>query len=385
MTIPADLLPGDGRFGSGPSKVRPAQVAALVNSGQFNSGQFNSGPLGSGLLGTSHRQPPVRSLVGRIRAGLGDLFSLPDGYEVALGNGGSTAFWDVATVCLVEHRSAHGAFGEFGTKFAQCVAEAPFLADPVVVRADPGSVALPVRTEGVDVYAWPHNETSTGALAPVVPIPGARDDGALVVIDGTSAAGGVTVDVSATDVYYFAPQKSFASDGGLWLALLSPAAVERAARVEASGRWVPPFLSLTSAVTNSRADQTLNTPAIGTLVMLAAQIDWMAEHGGLAWAAQRSATSSSHLYAWADARDVAQPFVADPAYRSPVVVTIDLAPQVDAACVAAVLRANGIVDTEPYRKLGRNQLRVATFPAVEPDDVLALTACLDYVIDALEG
>ncbi len=368
MTVPAELLPGDGRFGSGPSKVRPAQVTGLVDSG---------------LLGTSHRQHPIRSLVGRIRTGLGDLFSLPDGYEVALGNGGSTAFWDVATACLVEHRSAHGAFGEFGAKFTQCVAGAPFLADPVVVRAEPGSVAVPTRTDGVDVYAWPHNETSTGALAPVLPIPGARDDGALIVIDGTSAAGGVAVDVSATDVYYFAPQKSFASDGGLWLALLSPAAVERAARVEASGRWVPSFLSLTAAVTSSRADQTVNTPAIGTLVMLAAQIDWMLEHGGLGWAARRSATSSGHLYSWADARDVAQPFVADPAYRSPVVVTVDLAPQVDAASVAAVLRANGIVDTEPYRRLGRNQLRIATFPAVEPDDVLALTACLDYVIDAL--
>ena len=368
MTIPTHLLPGDGRFGSGPSKVRPAQVQALVDAG---------------LLGTSHRQRPVRSLVGRVRAGLGDLFSLPDGYEVVLGNGGSTAFWDVATACLVEHRSAHGAFGEFGTKFAQCVAGAPFLADPVVVRAEPGSVAVPTRTEGVDVYAWPHNETSTGALAPVRPVAGARDDGALVVIDGTSAAGGVAVDVSAADVYYFAPQKSFAADGGLWLAVLSPAAVERATRVEASGRWVPSFLSLTTAVTNSRADQTLNTPAIGTLVMLAAQVDWLLEHGGLAWAAQRTATSSGHLYAWADARDYAQPFVADPAYRSPVVVTVDLAPQVDAASVAAVLRANGIVDTEPYRKLGRNQLRVATFPAVEPDDALALTACLDYVIDAL--
>ncbi len=366
--IPADLLPGDGRFGCGPSKVRPAQATALA---------------GSGLLGTSHRQRPVRSLVGRVRSGLAELFDLPDGYEVVLGNGGATAFWDVATACLVEQRSAHGVFGEFGAKFAQCVQEAPFLADPLVVRADPGSVAVPTRTEGVDVYAWPHNETSTGALAPVRHIPGVRDDGALVVVDGTSAAGGVTLDVSATDVYYFAPQKSFASDGGLWLALLSPAAVERAARVEASGRWVPSFLSLTGAVTSSRADQTVNTPAIGTLVMLAAQVDWMLEHGGLAWAAQRAATSSGHLYSWADARDVAQPFVADPAYRSPVVVTVDLAPQVDAAAVAAVLRANGIVDTEPYRKLGRNQLRIATFPAVEPDDVLALTACLDYVIDAL--
>ncbi|MCL2424277.1 MAG: phosphoserine transaminase [Micrococcales bacterium] len=368
ITIPADLLPGDGRFGCGPSKVRAAQVQALAHTG---------------LLGTSHRQAPVKSLVGKVRAGLGELLSIPDGYEVVLGNGGSTAFWDVATVCLVEHRSAHGVFGEFGAKFAGCVTGAPFLAEPVVARAEPGSVAVPQRTEGVDLYAWPHNETSTGALAPVKPVAGARDDQALVVVDATSAAGGVMVDISATDVYFFAPQKSFAADGGLWLAVLSPAAVERAARVEASGRWVPSFLSLTTAVTNSRADQTLNTPAIATLVLLGEQLDWLLSNGGLRWAADRTATSSGHLYSWAEACEVATPFVTDPALRSPVVVTVDLADQVDAATVAAVLRANGVVDTEPYRKLGRNQLRIATFPAVEPDDVLALTACLDYVIDAL--
>ncbi|MCL2466758.1 MAG: phosphoserine transaminase [Micrococcales bacterium] len=368
ITIPADLLPADGRFGSGPSKVRAQQVQALVDAA---------------VLGTSHRQRPVRSLVGKVRAGLGELFAIPEGYEVVLGNGGTTAFWDVVTACLVEHRSAHGVFGEFGSKLAQCVADAPFLADPVVVRAEPGSVAVPGRTDGVDLYAWPHNETSTGALAPVRPVVGAREDRALVAIDATSAAGGVAVDVSCTDVYYFAPQKSFASDGGLWLAVLSPAAVERAARVEASGRWVPSSLSLTTAVKNSRADQTLNTPAIATLVLLAEQLDWMIGNGGLEWAAARTATSSGHLYAWADACEVATPFVAEASYRSPVVVTIDFADQVDAETLAAVLRANGVVDTEPYRKLGRNQLRIATFPAVEPDDVLALTACLDYVIDAL--
>ncbi|MCG2802862.1 MAG: phosphoserine transaminase [Cellulomonas sp.] len=368
VTIPAELLPRDGRFGSGPSKIRPEQVSALAGAGRS-------------LLGTSHRQKPVRAVVGRIRAGLAALFDLPDGYEVVLGNGGSTAFWDVATSCLVERRSAHGVHGEFGSKFATSVAAAPFLEPPAVHRADPGSAALPELTPGVDTYAWPHNETSTGALAPVHRIAGAGD--ALVLVDGTSAAGGVLVDVAATDVYYFAPQKSFASDGGLWLALASPAAIERAARIEGGGRWVPPFLSFTAAVTNSRLDQTLNTPAVATLVMLAEQIDWMLANGGLPWAAQRTATSSGHLYSWADARDYAQPFVSDPAHRSPVVVTIDLSSDVDAKAVATVLRRHGVVDVEPYRRLGRNQLRVATFPAVEPEDVLALTACLDHVVDAL--
>ncbi|WP_159810018.1 phosphoserine transaminase [Cellulomonas citrea] len=368
MTIPADLLPRDGRFGSGPSKVRPEQVAALSAAATT-------------LLGTSHRQKPVRAVVSRIRSGLADLFDLPDGYEVVLGNGGSTAFWDVATSCLVAHRSAHGVHGEFGAKFAASVAAAPFLAEPAVRTAEPGSVALPALTADADVYAWPHNETSTGALAPVHRIPGA--DGALMVVDGTSAAGGVQVDVGATDVYYFAPQKSFASDGGLWIALASPAAIERAARIEGGGRWVPPFLSFTAALTNSRLDQTLNTPAVATLVMLAEQVDWLVTHGGLDWAADRTATSSGHLYAWAQARDFAQPFVSEPEYRSPVVVTIDLAAEVDAKAVAGVLRRHGVVDVEPYRRLGRNQLRVATFPAVDPDDVLALTACLDHVIEAL--
>jgi len=368
ITIPAHLLPRDGRFGSGPSKVRAEQVAALAAGG-------------TSLLGTSHRQHPVRAVVGRIRAGLTALFDAPDGYEVVLGNGGSTAFWDVATLCLVERRSAHGVFGEFGSKFADAVGAAPFLDAPAITSAPAGSVAVPAATPGVDLYAWPHNETSTGALAPVHRVPGSDD--ALVVVDGTSAAGGVLVDVGQTDVYYFAPQKSFASDGGLWLALASPAAVERAGRIESSGRWIPTFLSFSTALASSRLDQTLNTPAVATLVLLAEQVDWLLANGGLAWAAQRTATSSAHLYSWAQARDVAQPFVADPAYRSPVVVTIDLAAPVDARSVAAVLRAHGIVDIEPYRKLGRNQLRIGTFPAVEPDDVLALTACLDHVIDAL--
>jgi phosphoserine aminotransferase len=370
VQIPAHLLPSDGRFGSGPAKVRDAQVRALAEAGRS-------------LIGTSHRQAPVRSLVRRVRAGLAELFDLPDGYEVALGNGGSTAFWDLATLCLVEQRSAHAVFGEFGGKFAAAAARAPFLAEPVLTEAAPGTSAVPAAVDGVDAYAWPHNETSTGAIAPVRRVPGSADQGALVLVDATSGAGGLAVDVAQTDAYYFAPQKSFASDGGLWLALLSPAAVERAARVESSGRWVPEFLSLTTALQNSRADQTLNTPAIATLVLLAEQVDWMLSNGGLAWCAERTATSAGHLYGWADARDYTTPFVADPAQRSPVVGTIDLAPEIEAATVAAVLRAHGVVDVDPYRKLGRNQLRVAMFPSVEPDDVLALTACVDYVVDRL--
>ncbi|WHP18993.1 phosphoserine transaminase [Cellulomonas sp. ES6] len=369
VTIPEELLPSDGRFGSGPAKVRDAQVRALAE-------------VGRSLLGTSHRQAPVRSLVGRVRAGLGELFSLPDGYEVALGNGGSTAFWDVATLCLVERRSAHAVFGEFGGKFAAAAARAPFLEDPVVTEVPAGSSATPAAADGVDAYAWAHNETSTGAVAPVRRVPGSADQGALVLVDATSGAGGLAVDVAQTDAYYFAPQKSFSSDGGLWLAVLSPAAVERAERVE-SGRWVPEFLSLSAAVRSSRADQTLNTPAIATLVLLAEQVDWMLANGGLDWCAARTATSAGHLYGWADARDWARPFVTDPGQRSPVVGTVDLAPEIEAPTVARILRAHGIVDVEPYRKLGRNQLRVAMFPSVEPDDVLALTACIDHVVDRL--
>ncbi|QCB94529.1 phosphoserine transaminase [Cellulomonas shaoxiangyii] len=370
VTIPADLLPRDGRFGCGPSKVRPAQVDALAAAGRS-------------LLGTSHRQAPVRALVGRVRAGLSELFGAPDGYEVVLGNGGSTAFWDVATVSLVRGRAAHAQFGEFGAKFAAATSRAPFLADSHVVSAPAGEAVVPTLVDGADVYAWPHNETSTGVLAPVRRVPGSREAGALVVVDGTSAAGGVTVDVAETDVYYFAPQKSFAADGGLWLALASPAAVERAAAVERSGRWVPEFLSFTAAVTNSRADQTLNTPALATLVLLAEQVEWLLAQGGLTWAAARTAESSGHLYAWAQERAWATPFVADPALRSPVVGTVDLDAAIDATAVTAVLRRHGVVDVEPYRKLGRNQLRVGMFPAVDPDDVRALTACVDHVVARL--
>jgi phosphoserine aminotransferase len=370
IVIPAGMLPGDGRFGSGPSKVRPDQVAALA-------------AVGGTLLGTSHRQAPVRSLVGRIRRDLADLFALPDGYEVALGNGGSTAFWDLASLCLVRDRAQFASFGEFGAKFAAAVHRAPFLADPTIRRAEPGGLALPELQDGVDVYAWPHNETSTGVMAPVRRVPGSSEQGALTVVDATSAAGGLAVDVAETDAYYFAPQKSFASDGGLWLALLSPAAVERATQIETSGRWVPQFLSLSTAIVNSRADQTLNTPAIATLVLLAEQLTWMLDNGGLPWAAARTATSAGHLYDWAQAREWATPFVADPAARSNVVGTIDLDERIDAAAVSAVLRANGVVDIDPYRKLGRNQLRVAMFPAVDPGDVQALTACVDHVVDRL--
>ena len=368
LRIPADLLPSDGRFGSGPSKVRPEQVAALSAAGVS-------------LLGTSHRQKPVRALVGRIRAGLGALFDLPDGYEVVLGLGGSSAFWDVATCCLVERRSAHGVFGEFGAKFAAATARAPFLDEPVIAQVEPGDLVVPGPVDGADAYAWPQNETSTGVMAPVRRDP--RYGDALVLVDATSAAGALPVDVAATDVYYFAPQKVLASDGGLWLAVASPAAVERAARIEASGRWVPEFLSFSAAVTSSRQDQTLNTPAIATLVLLAEQLDWILANGGLEWAAARSATSAGHLYSWAQARDWATPFVADEAARSTVVGTVDLLPPIEAATVTSVLRANGVVDTEPYRRLGRNQLRVGMYPAVDPDDVLALTACVDWVVEHL--
>lgn len=364
VTIPADLLPADGRFGSGPSKVRPAQVDALA-------------AVGRSLLGTSHRQAPVRGLVGRVRAGLAELFDLPEGYEVVLGNGGSTVFWDVATFGLVERSAQLCAFGEFGTSFATAVQRAPFLAVPQVRTAEPGSLVLPEATDAVDTYAWPHNETSTGVMAPV-----RRPDGdALVLVDATSGAGGLPVDVAQTDAYYFAPQKSFASDGGLWLALLSPAAVARAQRL-AEQRWTPRSLSLAVAIENSRQDQTLNTPAIATLVMLAEQIDWLLEQGGLAWATARTAQSAAHLYGWAAAREWATPFVADPAARSQVVGTVDLV-GVDAAGVARVLRRHGVVDVEPYRRLGRNQLRVAMFPAVDPADVQALTACVDHVVERL--
>ena len=363
--IPADLLPSDGRFGSGPAKIRTEAVQALAADG-------------AALLGTSHRQPPVRNLVGDVRDGLAELFAIPAGYEVILGNGGSTFFWDVATFSLIEHRSAHASFGEFSAKFAAAAAAAPHLDEPSVVTAEVGSVVLPGAVAGADVYAWAHNETSTGAIAPVQRIEGADPD-SLVVVDGTSAAAGTMVDISVTDVYYFAPQKSLGSDGGLWLAIMSPAALDRVARIAASGRWIPDSLSLQIAIDNSRLNQTLNTPAIATLFLLRDQVRWLNAQGGLRFAASRTADSASRIYAWAEACPYATPFVREPAQRSPVVATIDFT-GVSAATLAAALRANGVVDTEPYRKLGRNQLRIGMYPAVEPDDVSRLTRCIDWLI-----
>jgi len=371
LTIPADLLPADGRFGCGPSKVRPAQVEALA-------------AIGTTVLGTSHRQAPVKNLVGAVRSGLRDLFSLPDGYEVVLGNGGATAFWDIAAFGLVRDRAQHCAFGEFSSKFASVTKAAPFLGEPTVVKADPGTLASPVAEAGIDVYAWAHNETSTGVMAPVHRVEGADDD-ALVLIDATSGAGGLPVDVTQTDVYYFAPQKCFASDGGLWVGLFSPAALARVEEITASGRWVPDFFSLPTAIDNSVKDQTYNTPAVATLAMFASQLEWLNGNGGLTWAVERTADSSNRIYDWAERTSYATPFVADPAHRSQVVATIDFDDSIDAAAVARTLRSNGIVDTEPYRKLGRNQLRIATFPAIEPDDVSALLSCIDYVVEHTQG
>ena len=369
ITIPADLLPADGRFGSGPSKVRPAQVEALT-------------AIGRTVLGTSHRQAPVKNLVKAVREGLASFFDLPDGYEVVLGNGGSTAFWDIAAFGLVRDRAQHLSFGEFSSKFAAVTRKAPFLGEPTVVTADPGSRPDPKAEAGVDAYAWAHNETSTGVMCPVQRVEGADAD-ALVLIDATSGAGGLPVDVSEADVYYFAPQKSFASDGGLWLGLFSPAALARVDEIAASGRWVPDFFSLPTAIDNSRKDQTYNTPAVATLAMLANQVEWLNGNGGLDWATARTADSSGRLYEWAERTDYATPYVADPAHRSAVVATIDFDDAIDAAAIAKTLRANGVVDVEPYRKLGRNQLRVACFPAVEPDDVSRLIASVEYVVDRL--
>jgi phosphoserine aminotransferase len=368
--IPAELKPSDGRFGCGPSKVRPEALAKLAEQ--------------SALMGTSHRQKPVRDLVGRARSGLGELFAVPDGYEVALGNGGTTAFWDAATAWLVRDRALHLTFGEFSQKFAKATAGAPFLADPIVVEADPGDAPAPVADPDADVIAWAHNETSTGVMVPVERPADAGD--ALVLIDATSGAGGLPVAVSEADAYYFAPQKAFAADGGVWLALLSPAAIARIEQLDgAADRWQPGFLSLQTALENSRKEQTYNTPALATLLLLADQVEWMLAGGGLDWCVGRTSASSSHLYGWAERSDFATPFVADPAKRSLVVGTIDFDDAVDAAAIAAALRANGIVDVEPYRKLGRNQLRVGMFPAVEPADVEALTACIDWVVDNVEG
>jgi len=367
ITIPESLLPADGRFGCGPSKVRPEQVAALAAAG-------------SAYLGTSHRQAPVRSVVGRIRSSLRSLFSMPDGYEVLLGNGGATLFWDVATFGLIERRSEHLVFGEFSSKFAAAATAAPFLDEPLVIKAEPGTAPTAVADDSVDLYALTHNETSTGVMTSVRRPPGAAG---LVAVDATSGAGALPVDPAEFDVYYFAPQKVFASDGGLWLALCSPAALDRISSIAASGRWIPASLDLTIARDNSALDQTYNTPALATLFLLADQLDWLVGNGGIDWSVARVTESSSALYSWAEASPYAEPFVKDPAERSLVVGTVDFDPSIDAAALAKVLRANGIVDTEPYRKLGRNQLRIGMFPAVEPADVQALTACIDHVVSRL--
>jgi phosphoserine aminotransferase len=366
LTLPAELLPKDGRFGSGPSKVRPEQVEYLAS-------------LGTTVLGTSHRQAPVKNLVGAVREGISELFSLPDGYEVVLGNGGSTAFWDIAAFGLVRERAQHLSFGEFSSKFASVTSNAPFLGDSTVIKAEPGSLAAPVAEAGVDVYAWPHNETSTGVMARVRRVQGADED-ALVLIDATSGAGGLPVDITESDVYYFGPQKCFAADGGLWLAAFSPAALARVEEIAATGRWVPDFFSLPTAIDNSRKNQTYNTPAVGTLALMKSQLEWLNGQGGLEWAVKRTADSSGRLYDWAERTAYTTPYVANPGHRSQVVTTIDFADDVDTSPIAKTLRANGVVDVEPYRKLGRNQLRVATFPAVEPDDVSALIACIEHIV-----
>jgi phosphoserine aminotransferase len=369
IVIPTELRPADGRFGSGPTKVRPEQAAALAAAGRD-------------LLGTSHRQAPVRAVVQRVREGLAQLFALPDDYLVVLGNGGTTAFWDAAAFGLIDGRSQHLSFGEFSAKFGKVTQAAPWLSDPSVIASEPGTHPLPRAEAGIDAYALTHNETSTGVAMPIRRVAGA-DAGALVLVDATSAAGGIAVDAASYDAYYFAPQKCFGSDGGLWVALMSPAAVDRVARIAASGRYIPEFLSLGIAVDNARLQQTYNTPSVATLIMLAEQVDWMLASGGMAWTTERTATSSGILYNWADKSQAATPFVADPAQRSPVVATIDFDSAVDATALSRALRVNGIVDTDSYRKLGRNQLRIGTFPAVDPADVEALTNCIDYVLERL--
>ncbi len=368
IKIPDNFKPKDGRFGCGPSKIRPEALSALSQSG-------------ASILGTSHRQKPVKNVVHRVREGLSSLFSLPEGYEVILGNGGSTAFWDIATFGLIEKRSQHLVFGEFSSKFASAAAEAPFLGDPTVIKSEPGTHPVAVAEAGIDTYALTHNETSTGVSMPIIRPAGT--EGALVLVDATSAAGGLSVDMNQCDTYYFAPQKSFASDGGLWIAVMSPAAIARAEKIKADKRWVPAFFDLGIAIENSRLDQTYNTPALATLILLAEQIEWMNSNGGLSFAAGRSAQSASKLYTWAEKTSYTTPFVTDPAMRSNVVGTINFDDAIDATKVAAALRANGIVDTEPYRKLGKNQLRIGMFPAVEPSDIDALTASIDFVVAAL--
>lgn len=368
IRIPTDLLPNDGRFGCGPSKVRPEAVQALAD-------------VAGSWMGTSHRQAPVKDVVGSVRRGLADLFSLPDGYEVVLGNGGTTVFWDAATFGLVEERSQHLVFGEFSGKFAEAAAAAPHLEDPQRIETEPGTHPVAEAADGIDLYALTHNETSTGVAMPIERPAGT--DGALVAVDATSGAGALRWRATDADVYYFAPQKVFAGDGGLWLAVCSPAAVERIERIAASGRWIPASLDLLTALENSRKDQTYNTPALSTLFLLDQQLQWFNGNGGLEWAAGRSDASAATLYGWAEASDYATPFVTDPAKRSPVVGTIDLDASIDATTVSKVLRANGVVDTDSYRKLGRNQLRIGMFPAIDPDDVAALTACIDHVVGQL--
>jgi phosphoserine aminotransferase len=369
LSIPADLKPADGRFGAGPSKIQTSHLDALAATG-------------TSLMGTSHRQAPVRGLVRRMQEGLAEFFSLPDGYEVVLGNGGATAFWDVATYGLIRHKSQHLSFGEFSSKFVTAAKAAPWLDDPSVIASEPGSRPDPDAEEGVDVYAWAHNETSTAVMAPVRRVHGA-DDGALVLVDATSGAGGLPVDLTEVDAYYFAPQKCFASDGGLYIALLSPAAQVRAVEIKESGRHIPAFLDLVSAIDNSRLNQTLNTPSIATVFLMTEQLDWMNGAGGLAGMVERTTASSDALYGWAEKTSYTTPYVADPSHRSLVIGTIDFDDSIDAAAIAATLRANGIVDTEPYRKLGRNQLRIAMYPAIDPADVEALTGCIDYVVERM--
>ncbi|RBP97397.1 phosphoserine transaminase [Bifidobacterium aemilianum] len=378
IDIPAQLLPKDGRFGSGPSKIRPQQVRSLCDDSMS-------------LLGTSHRQSPVKQIVASIRQGLADFFSLPDAYEVVLGNGGASAFWDIACASLISRQAAFGSYGSFSAKFAACAASAPFLLDPVIFESPVGSYRLPELTEGVDAYCWAHNETSTGVAAPVRRIPNSEEYGALMLVDATSAAGALPVDLAQCDAYYFSPQKAFGSDGGLWIAILSPAAVDRAFSLESSTelegavRWIPPFLSLKSAIEYSRKNQTLNTPAIATLIMLDQQIQWLNSQGGLDWSQQRCAQSASLLYDWAESSSYARPFVSDPLARSNAVVTIDMDEDISADKLVGLLRENGIVDTAGYRKLGRNQLRIGVFPSVEPADVAALTRCVDYLVEVTRG
>jgi phosphoserine aminotransferase len=369
ISIPADLKPADGRFGAGPSKIQTSHLDALAATG-------------ASLMGTSHRQTPVRSLVGRVREGFAAFFSLPEDYEVVFGNGGATAFWDVATHGLIRERSQHLSFGEFSSKFAACASRAPWLAEPSIVSSEPGTRPDAVAEEGVDVYAWPHNETSTAVMAPVRRPAGAADD-ALVLVDATSGAGGLPVDLNDADVYYFAPQKCFASDGGLYIALMSPTALERATEIKATGRHIPAFLDLVTAIDNSRLNQTYNTPSIATFFLMAEQLDWMNTQGGLTGMVERTTASSDALYGWAEKTPYTTPYVVDPDHRSLVIGTIDFDDDLDASVIAATLRANGIVDTEPYRKLGRNQLRIAMYPAIDPADVEALTACIDHVVERL--